>query len=87
MDAVIWKPTFLRMRVKPEDGLEVIATGKITNFAGKSSYQIIVDVIEPAGVGAWMALLEARRRQLAAEGMFDNSRNARCPICRGWSAL
>ena len=79
LDAVIWKPTFLRMRVKPEDGLEVIATGKITNFAGKSSYQIIVDVIEPAGVGALMALLEARRRQLAAEGMFDNSRKRSLP--------
>src|SRR5450432_561162 len=56
LDAVIWRTTFQRMRVKPEEGLEVIATGKITTFANKSSYQIVVESIEPAGVGALMAL-------------------------------
>jgi exodeoxyribonuclease VII large subunit len=74
LDAVIWKGVFARMRVKPEEGLEVVVTGKITTFPGKSAYQIIVESLEPAGVGALMALLEARRRKLAEEGLFDAAR-------------
>jgi exodeoxyribonuclease VII large subunit len=80
LDAVIWRTTFSRMRVKPEEGLEVIASGKITTFASKSSYQIVVDAIEPAGVGALMALLETRRRQLAAEGLFNADRKRPLPF-------
>ena len=80
LDAVIWRTAFSRMRVKPEEGLEVIASGKITTFASKSSYQIVVDTIEPAGVGALMALLETRRRQLAAEGLFDAERKRPLPF-------
>ena len=57
IDAVIWKFAHARMRFKPQEGLEVIATGKITTFPGKSTYQIVVDSIEPAGVGALLALL------------------------------
>src|ERR1700744_3533268 len=64
LDALIWKTTFGRMRVKPEEGLEVIVTGKITTFPGKSAYQIVVESLELAGVGALMALLDARRRKL-----------------------
>jgi len=79
LDAVIWKGVFQRMRVRPEEGLEVIATGKITTFAGKSSYQIVVETIEPAGVGALMALLDARRRKLTAEGLFDPARKQLLP--------
>src|SRR5580693_9632381 len=79
LDAVIWRSTFLRMRVKPEEGLEVVATGRITTFANKSSYQIVVESIEPAGVGALMALLEARRRKLATEGLFDPARKRLLP--------
>jgi exodeoxyribonuclease VII large subunit len=79
LDAVIWKGVFARLRVKPEDGLEVVATGKITTFPGKSAYQIIVESLEPAGVGALMALLEARRRALAAEGLFDAARKQLLP--------
>src|SRR5271163_2926786 len=79
LDALIWRSTFLRMRVKPEEGLEVVATGRITTFANKSSYQIVVESIEPAGVGALMALLEARRRKLAAEGLFDPARKRLLP--------
>ncbi len=79
LDAVIWKGVFLRMRVKPEEGLEVIATGKITAFANKSSYQIVVEAIEPAGVGALMALLDARRRKLESEGLFDPARKQSPP--------
>ena len=79
IDAVIWKGVFGKMRVKPQEGLEVIATGKITTFPGKSSYQIVVESIEPAGVGALMALLEERRRKLAAEGLFDEARKQLLP--------
>jgi len=79
LDAVIWKGVFGRMRVKPEEGLEVVVTGKITTFPGKSAYQVIVESLEPAGVGALMALLEARRRALAEEGLFDAARKQLLP--------
>ena len=80
IDAVIWKGVFARLRVKPEEGLEVIATGKITTYPGKSSYQIIVETIEPAGMGALMALFEERRRRLAGEGLFDEARKRPIPF-------
>ncbi|MGU3539691.1 exodeoxyribonuclease VII large subunit [Methylobacterium sp. A54F] len=70
IDAVVWKGTFNRLRQKPKEGLEVVATGRITTFPGKSAYQIVIESLEPAGLGAWMALLEERRRALAAEGLF-----------------
>lgn len=79
IDAVIWKGVFGRLKTRPQDGLEVIATGKITTFAGKSSYQIIIDSLEPAGVGALMALLEERRKRLAAEGLFSEERKQFIP--------
>jgi exodeoxyribonuclease VII large subunit len=80
IDAVIWKGVFGRMRIRPEEGLDVIATGKLTTFAGKSSYQLIIEHIEPAGVGALMALLEERRRALAKEGLFDDARKQLLPF-------
>ena len=80
IDAVIWKSAFSRLRVKPAEGLEVIATGKVTTFPGKSSYQIIIETIEPAGLGALMALFEERRRKLAAEGLFDQARKRALPF-------
>ena len=80
IDAVIWKGVFGKLRVKPQDGLEVIATGKITTFPGKSSYQIVIEAIEPAGAGALMALLEERRRKLAHEGLFDAARKQLLPF-------
>ncbi|MBY0250261.1 MAG: exodeoxyribonuclease VII large subunit, partial [Methylobacterium organophilum] len=70
IDAVVWKGVFGRLRQRPQEGLEVVATGRITTFAGKSSYQIVIESLEPAGLGAWMALLEERKKQLAAEGLF-----------------
>ena len=79
IDAVIWKGVFARLRVRPEEGMEVIATGKITTFPGKSAYQIIIEAMEPAGIGALMALLEARRVKLAAEGLFDAARKQLLP--------
>lgn len=80
IDAVIWKGVFGRLKTRPQEGLEVIATGKITTFAGKSSYQIVIDSLEPAGVGALMALLEERRKKLAAEGLFDEGRKQLIPF-------
>src|SRR5215212_1000738 len=80
IDAVIWRSAFARLRFRPQEGLEVIATGKITTFAGKSKYQIVIDGIEPAGVGALMALLDERRRKLAAEGLFDAARKKPLPF-------
>jgi exodeoxyribonuclease VII large subunit len=79
IEAVIWKGNFGRMRVKPEEGLDVVAIGKITTFPGSSKYQIVIDSIEPAGVGALMALLEERRKKLAAEGLFDEARKKPLP--------
>jgi len=79
IDAIIWKGSFSRMRFKPEEGMEVIATGKVTTYPGKSSYQIVIDALEPAGVGALMALLEERRKKLAAEGLFDEARKKPLP--------
>jgi exodeoxyribonuclease VII large subunit len=80
IDAVIWKGTFARLRTKPQEGLEVIATGRITTFPGKSSYQIVVEQLEPAGLGALMALLEERRKKLAGEGLFDEARKKALPF-------
>src|SRR6266851_1520470 len=65
IDAVVWKTAFGRMRIKPEEGLEVIATGRLTTYPGRSSYQIVIESLEPAGLGALMALLEQRKRKLA----------------------
>ncbi|HUZ92126.1 MAG TPA: exodeoxyribonuclease VII large subunit [Methylocella sp.] len=80
IDAVIWKGTLARLKIKPQEGLEVVATGKVTTYPGKSTYQIIVDALEPAGIGALMALVEERRRKLAAEGLFDESRKRPLPF-------
>ena len=80
IEAVIWKGSFGRMRFKPEEGLEVIASGRITTYPGSSKYQIVVEAIEPAGAGALMALLEERKKKLAAEGLFEESRKRPLPF-------
>src|ERR1700742_1921211 len=80
IDAVIWKGNMARLKQRPEEGMEVIAHGRLTTFPGKSSYQIIIDRLEPAGLGALMALLEERGRKLAAEGLFDESRKRALPF-------
>jgi exodeoxyribonuclease VII large subunit len=79
LEAVIWKGVFGRMRVKPEDGLDVVASGKLTTFAGSSKYQIVIDTLEPAGIGALMKLLEERKQKLAAEGLFAEARKQLLP--------
>src|ERR1700722_10807540 len=80
LESVIWKTTFNRMRVKPEEGLDVGVTGRLTTFAGSSKYQIVIDTLEPAGIGALMALLEERKRKLAAEGLFEEARKQLLPF-------
>src|SRR3982075_2528021 len=79
MEAVIWKFAHARMRFKPQEGLEVIATGKLTTYPGSSKYQIVIEAIERAGIGALMALMEERKRKLSAEGLFDEARKQLLP--------
>ena len=80
ISAVIWKTAFSRLRIKPQQGLEVVVTGKVTTFPGQSKYQILIETLEPAGVGALMALLEDRKKKLAAEGLFDSARKKALPF-------
>ncbi len=68
--SVSWKGSVARMIIRPEEGMEVVATGRITTFPGQSKYQLIVEEVAPAGVGALMAMLEKRKAALAAEGLF-----------------
>ncbi|MGV6848525.1 MAG: exodeoxyribonuclease VII large subunit [Marinibacterium sp.] len=77
---VIWKGTAGRLAALPEEGMEVIATGRLTTFPGQSRYQIVIDDIRPAGMGALMAMLEKRRAALAAEGLFDAARKKDLPF-------
>ena len=80
IEAVIWRGAFSRLKFKPEEGMEMIATGKVTTYPGSSKYQIVIELLEPAGAGALMALLEERRRKLAAEGLFDEARKKPLPF-------
>src|SRR6516165_9626788 len=80
LDAVCWRLTAMRLAVKPEDGMEVVCTGRLSTFPGRSKYQLIVDAIELAGVGALLKLLEDRRRRLAAEGLFAVERKQPLPF-------
>ncbi|MGZ2411959.1 exodeoxyribonuclease VII large subunit [Sphingomonas sp. F9_3S_D5_B_2] len=80
MDAVIWRTSAGALAFKPEDGAEVIATGKLTTYPGRSKYQIVVDRLELAGEGALLALLERRRKALAAEGLFAPERKRQLPF-------
>ena len=79
LDAVSWKGQVAKMQVRPEEGMEVIATGRMTTFPGQSKYQLIVDDVAPAGAGALMAMLEKRKAALAAEGLFDPARKQPIP--------
>ena len=80
IDSVCWRGTAGKLSFKPEDGLEVVCSGKITTYPGKSSYQIVVESMEPAGVGALMALLEKRRKMFEEEGLFDAKRKKPLPF-------
>ncbi|WP_341862216.1 exodeoxyribonuclease VII large subunit [Gymnodinialimonas sp. 57CJ19] len=78
--SVVWKGVANRLTHKPEEGMEVIATGRLTTFPGQSKYQLVIDDLQPAGAGALMAMLEKRRKALAAEGLFDDARKQRLPF-------
>src|SRR5262245_55453552 len=80
IEAVIFRREFARLRIKPEDGLEVVVTGRLTTYPGQSKYQVVVETLEPAGVGALMALVEERKKKLAAEGLFDPARKQLLPF-------
>ena len=79
IDAVVWKGNYARLAFKPQEGLEVIATGRLTTYPRSSKYQIVIENIEPAGAGALMALLEERRKMLLAEGLFAPERKKPLP--------
>ncbi len=81
--AITWKGQVSRLAVKPEEGMEVIVTGRMTTFPGQSKYQLIVEDVAPAGAGALMAMLEKRRAALAAEGLFDPARKKPLPFLPG----
>ncbi|HEV2560889.1 MAG TPA: exodeoxyribonuclease VII large subunit [Rhizomicrobium sp.] len=80
LNAIIWKQTARALRLKPEAGLEVVCTGRITTYPGSSRYQIVVEQIELAGLGALMAMLEERKKKLAAEGLFAAERKKALPF-------
>ncbi len=80
IDGVIWKAVAGALRFRPEDGIEVVATGKLTTYPGRSRYQIVIDRLELAGQGALMALLDKRRRALEAEGLFAAERKQKLPF-------
>ena len=79
ISGVIWKTQVRTLAVKPQTGLEVIVTGKITTYPGRSQYQIIIETMAPAGVGALLAQLERLKTKLAAEGLFEAARKRRIP--------
>lgn len=79
LDGVCWRGNAQKLAFRPEDGLEVVCTGKLTTYAARSKYQMVVDKMEPAGAGALMALLDERRKKLAAEGLFDDAAKKAIP--------
>lgn len=79
VDGVMWKGAVQRLAFRPEDGIEVVVTGKITTYPGRSKYQIVIERMELAGEGALMQLLERLKQKLAAEGLFDVGRKQPLP--------
>ena len=80
IDGVMWRGTAQKLSLVPEDGMEVIATGRLTTYPGRSKYQIVIESLEIAGEGALLKLLEDRRRKLLAEGLFDAARKRALPF-------
>jgi exodeoxyribonuclease VII large subunit len=79
LDGVIWRTTMARIQLQPADGMEVICTGRLTTYPSRSRYQLVIESVELAGIGALLKLLEDRRKQLAAEGLFDAARKKKLP--------
>jgi exodeoxyribonuclease VII large subunit len=80
LNAVCWRGTAGSLAVRPEDGLELICSGRLSTYPGRSSYQMVVERVELAGQGALLALLEKRKQQLAAEGLFDPACKQQLPV-------
>src|SRR6201991_3821543 len=80
MKAVCWRMSAGRLGLQPEDGMEVVATGRITSYAERSEYQLVIDRLELAGLGALLKMLEDRKKKLAAEGLFDAARKRPLPL-------
>ena len=83
IDAVCWRGVAGRLALKPEDGMEVVATGRLTTYPARSKYQLVIESLELAGEGALLKLLEDRRKKLAAEGLFDAERKRPLPFLPG----
>ncbi len=83
LDGVCWRGTAGRLGLAPEDGMEVVATGRLTTYHARSRYQIVVEAMELAGEGALLKLLEERRKKLAAEGLFDLENKQDIPFLPG----
>ncbi|PIL22187.1 hypothetical protein P775_00645, partial [Puniceibacterium antarcticum] len=79
ISGVMWKGAVSKLQTQPEEGMEVVATGRLTTFPGQSKYQIVIDDIRPAGMGALMAMLEKRKAALQAEGLIEASRKRALP--------
>ncbi len=80
IDVVCWKGVLSKLSIKPEEGLEVICTGRITTYPARSNYQLIIESMELAGEGALLKMLEERKKKLAAEGLFESSRKKKIPF-------
>src|SRR3954462_10911478 len=80
LDAVCWRGTATRLEIRPEDGMEIICSGRLTTYAGRSKYQLIVERIELAGIGALLKMLEERRQLLMEEGLFAAERKKKLPF-------
>ena len=80
LNAICWRGMSAQTNAALQEGLEVIATGKLTTYAGRSNYQMVVQTAEPAGEGALLKLLEERRKKLAEEGLFDESHKKKIPF-------
>src|SRR4051812_40001873 len=78
--AVCWRTTAMRLGMAPEDGMEVIVTGRLTSYAERSEYQLVIERIELAGIGALLKMIEERRKKLAAEGLFEAARKRPLPV-------
>ena len=80
LDAICWKGTVSKLGLKPEEGMEVVCTGRLTTYPGRSNYQMIIETMELAGQGALLKMLEERKKKLAAEGLFAPERKKKIPF-------
>ncbi|WP_375627254.1 MULTISPECIES: exodeoxyribonuclease VII large subunit [unclassified Bartonella] len=79
LEAVIWRGVMEKLKFPPEEGMEVVAVGKLTTYPGSSKYQIVIEALEPTGVGALMTLLENRKKKFVEEGLFDEAKKKPLP--------